>query len=136
MLQLLDELTFGSPWRNFDRLHRELEGFCSPVFKRNLAPVNVYTRDDAAKVVVTLPGWKAEWFDLSVQGDKLTLSGETRFEDEKNENRSTVRLNRVVNLPFRVKEDGITATYKDGLLTVDLQRHEADKPRKIAINAA
>jgi HSP20 family protein len=131
MLQLLDELTYGSPWRNFDRLHRELSRAFNPFVVKNRAPVNVYANEDAVKVLVNIPGWKAEWFELSVEGTKLLLKGE-----EKDVDHEPMRLNRVINLPFGIQEDSVAATYKDGMLTVDLKRSEQDKPKKIAIQSA
>jgi len=60
MLQLLDDLSFTNPWRELDRLSRDLDR----IFPRNMLvsrdrrPLNIYTSDDHAKVVVSVPGWQ------------------------------------------------------------------------------
>jgi len=139
MLQLLDDLSFTNPWRELDRLSRDLDR----IFPRNMLvsrdrrPLNIYTSDDHAKVVVSVPGWQPEWFDISVVGNKLFIKGETRYEaDDGGQNPPQEKLNRVVNLPFRLQEDTVAAAYENGLLAIDLERRESDKPKKIAITAA
>jgi HSP20 family protein len=43
---------------------------------------------------------------------------------------------RGIPLPFRVQADKIEAGFKNGILSVKLPRHEAEKPRKIQIAAS
>ena len=45
-------------------------------------------------------------------------------------------FSRAVQLPFRVDPDKVQARFTDGVLEVELQRLEADRPRKIEIRAA
>ena len=137
MLHFFDDLTFTHPWRELDRLSREIDRIFprTRLVSRDRRPLNVYTGDDAAKVVVSVPGWQPEWFDLSVAGNKLFIKGETRYEsNDGGENPPQERLSRVVNLPFRLQEDQVRATYQDGFLTIDVARSESDKPKKIAIS--
>ncbi len=134
MLQLLDNLTFGNPWRELDRLHRDLNRMFTRETPVNHAPVNVYTSDDTVKVVIAVPGWEPEWFDISVEGDKLNLRGEKEIKE--GDNTKHLTLDRIVTLPYRVESDNVEATYRNGILTLDLHRSELDKPKKIAIQTA
>jgi len=135
MLQLLNDFPFArNAWAN--DFFRELDRMMSPAKSAvgdTRALINVYADNDRAKVMVALPGWKAEWFDLSTEGDKLHVKGTSKFEGD---NRTNLTVERTVNLPFRVDDARVTAAYSHGVLTVDLHRSEQDKPRKIAVNAA
>ena len=93
-------------------------------------PVNVYTNETSVRVHLSLPGWEPEWIDLSVEGQRLHIKGET---PEENVHKT---FNRVINLPFRAAPDQVKAAFKNGILTIDLEKSEQDKPRKIAIEAA
>jgi HSP20 family protein len=139
---ILDELSCATnPWRDSERLRRDLGQLLpfsfNPFVSRDRTPLNIYAGDNGVKVVVSVPGWEAEWFDLSVKGNKLHLRGETKFEAVENaEEPIQETLNRVVTLPYRVADDKVQATYRNGLLTIDMVRSEQDRPKKIAIVAA
>lgn len=133
MLQLLNDFPFArTNWAN--DLARELDRFFTPVrdSRKLSARVNVLANEDAAKVMVSLPGWKPEWFDLSTEGNRLFIKGASQFEDEAR----NFSVDRTVNLPFRVEEGSVEATYEQGVLLLTLHRSEKDKPRKITVNAA
>ena len=139
MLQLLDELTTWNPFREFDRflgMNRVVPDNLSWTGNVNKAPVNVYANDDAVKVMVRIPGWNPEWFDLALEDRQLTIGGETNFEGDEAEGRPHLKLNRVVNLPFRVDSDSVRAVYNRGILTVTMQRSELDRAKKIEIASA
>jgi HSP20 family protein len=42
----------------------------------------------------------------------------------------------VVQLPFRVDADKVQARFNNGILEIELERLEADRPKKIEIRAA
>lgn len=138
MLQLLSDFPFGNTLWSNDWLGREVDRFLAPLRQemRNAdfrTLVNVYANEDAARVMVSVPGWNAEWFDLSTEGNRLVIKGESQFEGK---NQPKITIDRVVNLPFRVDDASVSASYKNGMLQIDLKRAESDKPRKIAVTAA
>jgi HSP20 family protein len=45
-------------------------------------------------------------------------------------------FSRTVQLPFRVDADKVQAHFDNGILEIELQRLEADRPKKIEIRAA
>ena len=138
MLQLFDGITARTPFREFDLLQRGLNEWLSrpyiPMNDVETLPVNVYVNDEAVRAIARIPGWNADWFDLSVEGNRLHIRGETRHE-EGSENKRR-QLSRTINLPFRTRSDQVKASYKDGILTIDLKKNEQDRPRKIKIQAA
>jgi HSP20 family protein len=86
-----------------------------------------------------MPGMKREDIDIQVENNLLTISGERHFEaDERREDyhrieRAYGKFMRTFTLSTRVKADTITATYKDGILTVTIPKAEESKPKKIVI---
>jgi HSP20 family protein len=75
------------PFENLLRLQRDLDRiFAKPSFDFSLSgpnvfpPVNVFTDKDAVVVRAEVPGIKAQDLKLEVEGGRLTLSGERKFE--------------------------------------------------------
>ncbi len=134
MLQLLNERTCHNPWREFDLLQRSLNQWLPYAFSSlreiETIPINVFANDEAVKVVARMPGWQADWFDLTVEGNRLHLKGETKTEKGSGEPKT---LSRTINLPFQAQTDKVQANYQNGILTVDLLKSKQDRPRKIQI---
>ena len=83
---------------------------------------------------------KREDFNLEVNDGTLTLSGERKAESltdgvgyHRNE-RIHGRFSRSFYLPQTVRQDGIKATYRDGILEIHVPKVEEAKPRQIAIS--
>ncbi len=70
----------------------------------------------------------------------LKLSGERRFEKDTSEEsyhrveRSYGSFLRTFSLPSQVDAEGVKASFKDGVLTIEVPKADEAKPRKIAIN--
>lgn len=118
---------------DLDWIDREFNRFIEPLQSAHASRINIYNKDGEAKVLVSLPGWKGEWFDISVENNKLHIKGESKFEGPEERNFS---LNRTVNLPFRIDNDLVEANYTNGLLEINIKRAAEDAPRKIKINVA
>src|SRR6266542_6056462 len=103
-------------------------------------PVDILESKESYLVRAELPGMKREDLNLEVHDGVLTLSGERRFEEPANgvEYQRTERVagkfSRSFYLPQTVKHDGIKATYRDGILEVQVPKADEAKPRKIALS--
>jgi HSP20 family protein len=97
------------------------------------APLDIYENPDALTVRVEVPGFAKEDFEISLQDDNLTISGERR-PDGDGSRRSAGRFSRTVTLPRAVSNDAVTARYENGVLTITLPTAEEAKPRKIEVN--
>ena len=103
--------------------------------------VDLYQTDDSVVVKATLPGLKADDVDISIVGDRLTLRGEFKQEDEQNGATYHLReqrygtFERSLRLPTDVKTDKAKAEFENGILTVTLPIAEEVKPRSITIKA-
>jgi HSP20 family protein len=142
-----------SNWQSFDRLsslRSELDrlfdlswsGRDSGLFSGWSPSLDVFDEKDHFVVNAELPGMKKEEINLSFQDGVLSLSGE-RKQTSENKDGETFRseryfgkFQRSVTLPASVDSSKISASYKDGILTVTLPKSEAAKPKQIAVNIA
>jgi HSP20 family protein len=100
--------------------------------------------EDERRVVVRLevPGMDKRDFDIEVFGDTLVVRGEKRFEREDTEGRWRVlqcaygAFQRQVPLPVPVKGDEARATYRNGVLRIELPKQQPSKPRVVQIRVA
>jgi HSP20 family protein len=104
--------------------------------------INVWAVEESALVTAEMPGVSKDDLELNVTGDTLTLSG-TRNPDELPEDahyhrreRSYGAFNRSIQLPYTVDVNKVKATFKNGILKVELPRIEAEKPKRITVKAA
>jgi len=97
--------------------------------------VNVIENEDSFDVEVAAPGLKKEDFQLTVDDDMLTISGERKEESEKSEGTFTKRefnysrFSRSFQLPESCDSERISAAYKDGVLNLNIPKKEEAKKR-------
>ncbi|HEX6198881.1 MAG TPA: Hsp20/alpha crystallin family protein [Thermoanaerobaculia bacterium] len=102
--------------------------------------VNIRETEQAFFVEAELPGLTKKDIDITLENNILKLSGERRFEkDTKEESyhrveRSYGSFLRTFSLPSQVNAESVKASFKDGVLTIEVPKAEEAKPRKIAIN--
>ena len=92
--------------------------------------------EDERRVVVRLevPGMEKSDFDIAVADDVLRVSGEKRFERETGEGRWRVvqcaygSFQRTVPLPAPVIAEQAKATYRNGVLRIELPKARPGKP--------
>ena len=98
--------------------------------------------DDDDKVVVRLevPGMNADDFDVSVVENVLMISGEKRFERENSDGnyrileRAYGHFSRSIPLGYEVEADSADATYKNGVLRLELKKKPEQRRRQITVN--
>jgi len=106
-----------------------------------MPPVDI--AEDKDKIVLTaeLPGFKEDQIEVQMEGGVLTLRGERRFEEEKEGRnyhrveRSYGQFTRSFTLPNNVDKEKVQATFRDGLLQIELPKREEAKPRQIKISS-
>ena len=105
-----------------------------------LSPAVDLTEDDKGyRVSIELPGVKREDVTVELHEDVLTIRGEKKSEREEKKDRSHWiertygSFSRSFTLPATAIADELKATFKDGVLTVEIPKKEAAKARQIAI---
>jgi len=109
---------------------------------RDFPPINIWLGENSVVVTAELPGVTRDDVTLNLQDDVLTLEGKREpKQPEQNGNwqrreRAYGSFSRAIQLPFRVDADKVEARFNNGVLEVELERLEADRPKKIEIRAA
>ncbi len=104
--------------------------------------LNVWSSGDGFVIDAIIPGVDPKDVDISVKGDELTLQGKVNaYEAPADEayhrrERPTGEFARTLQLPFRADTGTVKAHYKNGVLRLTIPRHEEEKPKKIAVEAA
>jgi HSP20 family protein len=124
-------------------------GRAEPAFRRELTSakmpaVDVVENDKGYEITGDLPGMDEKNIEVKVTDGVLTMKGERQEEkEEKNKDyylqeRSFGSFQRSFELPESVDADKIEASFKKGVLTVNLpKKAEAQKPaKKIEVKAA
>lgn len=97
---------------------------------------------DKVTVNIEVPGMKKEDVEISLKDDLLTIRGEKKEEKEEQEEtryyveRTYGRFLRTISLPSGVKADEVKATYKDGVLKIELPKAEEEKVREVKVEVA
>ena len=101
--------------------------------------VDISENENEIVVVAEVPGMKRENINISIQDNVLTLKGEKKRESDENEEnyhrieRSYGVFERSFSLPSVIQTDRVTASYKNGVLSIKLPKAEEAKPKQIDI---
>ncbi|TCS70540.1 heat shock protein Hsp20 [Sulfuritortus calidifontis] len=100
---------------------------------------DVFEDDKRLVVRLEVPGLEKEDIDIQVTDDALIVSGEKRFQKEDTQGRWRVMqcaygsFRRVVPLPLPVKAEAARASYRNGVLKVELPKQVESRPRAISV---
>jgi HSP20 family protein len=100
---------------------------------------NLFEDDKRVVVQMEVPGMEKQDLEIEVQDNTLVVSGEKRFERESTEGRYRMlqcaygNFQRAMPLPAAVLIDQAKATYKNGVLRVELPKANIGAPRKLNI---
>jgi HSP20 family protein len=136
-----DDWGFPSIWEDF--FNSDL--FNLPTVARrgmNVPAVNISETDKEYLVELAAPGMKKSDFKINLDRNVLTISSETKQEDQeetKNFSRkeySFSSFERSFTLPEAVNQEKIDAKYQDGVLKINLPKKEEvlSKPKEISIS--
>ena len=103
--------------------------------------VDVYETDNDMVIEANVPGVKPEDIDISIQGDTLTIKGESQADETVTEDKFHTRerhfsaFYRQLMLPKAVESDAAEAEFKDGVLKLSIPKAEEARERKIPVKA-
>jgi len=145
----------GDVFADFDELQQQLDrllgtrSFSSSIraVQRGSFPaVNIGVTADAVEIFAFAPGIDPAKLEVTVDKGLLTIAGERAARaaeggatDKTNvyaRERSEGAFRRVVSLPEDAAPDRVGATYRNGILRIQIQKREASRPRRIEVKDA
>ncbi len=130
-----------------ERVNRLFEGTLDRIIDEGLSSgtwspaVDIYETEDEIIVKAELPEVNIDEMDIRVEDNALIIKGERRFlRGTKEENyhrieRAYGNFSRSFLLPNTVYQEGIKASYKDGVLKITMPKRHDIRPRQITIEA-
>lgn len=135
-------LTLG---RLRDEMDRLFSGFAENVdfaASPGFPALNVWESEGSLHAEAEVPGLRMEDLEILVVGNELILKGTRRPLEESGERtfhrreRGQGAFSRVLRVPVEIDAGKVSATLKDGILSLDLPKAETAKPRKIEVKYA
>ena len=141
-LREMEELisrTFGEAGRDY-LVKRALPGAVGEEFADTVAPY-VDIKDKEGKIIVAadIPGVEKGDVSITVRGDTLEISAEKKeVKEEKEEGyirreRSYKKFYRSIPLPTAVDKDKVDATFKNGVLWIEMPKLSIEEVKKIEL---
>ena len=98
---------------------------------------DIYEQDNKIVLEADMPRVDEKSVDLNLEKNILTIVGHAEIpgKDPNEASPQGYDYRKVFKIAGEVNSDQITATMKNGVLTVVLPRLEEQKPKKIAVNA-
>jgi HSP20 family protein len=100
-------------------------------------PLDVYETKDAIVVRASLPGVKPEDVDITMEGNKLSIRGESKAPGEEGsyllQEQRYGPFARSIELGAAVQPEKAEATFHNGVLTLVIPKAEEAKPRVIKV---
>jgi HSP20 family protein len=102
---------------------------------------DVYEDESSYVIQFGLPGWESKDVDIHVENGVLTVKGERKAEMSQADRTYHCRelawgaFCRAFELPSHVDPDKATATFSQGILTIQVPKREEARPRRILIES-
>jgi len=105
-----------------------------------IPPVDIYETKDKYILILDMPGTTKEGIDISTEGEILIITGKA-FDIDKEWKPVVTEFEmhdykREFTIGNKVNINSIDAKFDNGILTVELEKSERIKPRKIEVKAA
>ena len=132
----------------FDAIFDQLVNKTFPTFKEETGvsfnkgaypKVNVYEYDDKIGIIAEIPGLVKSNVSVDVEDQVLTISGDKHGIEDTNGVKCITRelkqsaFTRSFNLGEHLDGDNVSATFKDGLLSIHVPKIEPEKPKKHSV---
>ena len=104
------------------------------------AETDIKESDNLFQIKADIPGLTKKDIKVSLKGDQLTISGERKkISDNENDHyhyqeRSIGKFKRSFNLPESINKDKIQASFKNGILSIELEKYEEIVPKEMEIS--
>jgi len=137
-----------TPWAEFDRAFESLrsrleESDVNPFWAEGRAwspPIGWKDTGPSLEIVVEVPGFTAEDLKVDVNREVLTVAGERKLSPPAGyrplrRERGSVSFSRSISLPVPVDSEQVSASLKNGVLTLSLPKQAEVRPRSIPVHS-
>jgi HSP20 family protein len=137
------------PLRELSTLQSEMNRLFNTMFdtpsanggtnRRWIPSMDLVESEDHYVLRADLPGVSQEDVNIEVENDVLTISGERKADHHESTSgfmrmeRAFGAFSRSLTLPKGVDPEAVTASFVDGVLTLQIPKPEAARPRRIQI---
>ncbi len=131
--RVVESLLRDEPYTEFQPRRASVESSFVPRF-------DVKETKDGYAFSADLPGLKEENVEISLIGNRLSISGKREAEETKEGDnyflgeRQYGEFKRTFTLPESADTEKVTASMKDGVLTLNLPKRTEAQPRRVSIN--
>jgi len=139
-----------NPFDGFPLSLRDPSGWATDLFGlRPSFPVDVYEDESSYFIEASLPGMKPAEISVTATGDTITIHAATEYDDKREKpaeekqakkaggyvrrERYTGEVTRIIELPTAFSPDKIKATYKHGVLSLEIPKTGEGKPMPIEV---
>ena len=136
-----------SPQQNLDTIHNQLSRFLEPFMRTAdedlvsgswMPPVDVAETQEKIIVRAEVPGMKQEDIQIEFENGLLSIRGERKLLKEEGVTfhrveRTFGNFSRSFTLPRTIDPEKISASYRDGVLQIEVPKKEEAKPKQIRI---
>lgn len=147
------DITRYNPFRGLSRLDplgRDMDDFFKGFFLTPISldkmpdaqiPIDITEDEKGYKVRAEMPGFNKEDISVSVSGDQVSISAETKKEKEEKKGDKIIHREcyygkqfRSFTLPQAADEAAVTAKYENGVLSLELAKKAGSEAKKIKID--
>jgi len=136
-----------NPQHNLDTIHGQLSRFLEPFTRMAdedlvsgswVPPIDVAETQEKIIVRAEVPGMKQEEIQIEFENGLLSIRGERKLIKEEGVTfhrveRTFGNFSRSFTLPRTIDPERISATYRDGVLEIEVPKKEEAKPKQIRI---
>lgn len=139
-----------NPWNELFALHDQMDQLFGQSFGEtgrreggeyaNL-PVDIRQTDEAYYIEASVPGFRPDDVEVTIDDNVLTIAGRMSEERERTEGgyvrreRRRQSVYRQVGLPTEVRIDDVQARFEHGVLTITVPRAQKAHPKRIPVTA-
>ncbi len=105
-------------------ISKRIEEFSREFYENVIPPIDIYEEEGYLFIKADLAGFSKEDIKVRLIAEdyiQLTAERETKTEGTKYLSQRPSRIDRKIRLPLRVKPDGISAKYENGVLIIKAQ---------------
>lgn len=125
-----------------DRFSQAFTDLAGPRTYSASIPLDMYEKNGELVVKTDLPGVKPEEIEVNIKGDRLSIKGEFRSQDDDDRDdvhileRGYGKFQRTIVLPENIDPEDVEAIYEDGVLTLSLPKSKQSQPKQIPVRSS